>query len=50
MKKKELDLKINQERYTAYKNKYIKISGTPEKKIWEIFISNIEKSVKNICD
>ena len=48
--KKELDLKINQERYTAYKNKYIKISGTPEKKIWEIFISNIEKSVKNICD
>ncbi|MBQ3718555.1 MAG: hypothetical protein II893_04060 [Methanomicrobium sp.] len=35
--------KINEKLYDKYINDYIKIKGSPDKKIWEIFIDEIEK-------
>lgn len=35
---------IDKELYDKYKNDYIKMKNTPEKKIWDIFIDEIEKN------
>lgn len=35
--------KIDEKLYDKYINEYIKIKGSPDKKIWEIFIEEIEK-------
>ena len=35
--------KINDKLYEKYINDYIKIKNSPEKKIWDIFINEIEK-------
>jgi predicted TIM-barrel fold metal-dependent hydrolase len=40
----ETEMEINNEKYDNYKNLYIKKRGTPEKLIWEIFYSYIQRS------
>lgn len=40
----EKELQVDREKYASYKNKYIKIDGSPERSIWDIVIDHIEKS------
>ena len=39
-------LSVNLEKYAAYRNKYVKISGSPELPHWDIVIDHIEKTAR----
>jgi len=38
------ELRVDDQRYDAYRNEYIKIDGSPEMPYWEIVINHIEKT------
>jgi hypothetical protein len=40
------ELRVDSEKYREYKNKYIKIDGSPERPMWEVIIDHIEKTEK----
>jgi hypothetical protein len=40
------ELQVDPEKYREYKNKYIKLDGSPERPMWEVIIDHVEKSEK----
>lgn len=38
------ELRVEPEKYREYKNKYIKIDGSPERPMWDVIIDHIEKT------
>ncbi len=42
------DMQINEQKYKSYIEKYVKISNSPEKPVWEIVIDQLERDLSEI--